>query len=1028
MKQKSYLTSIIICILLSIQIFSQEVVVTGSVTAGDDGQPLPWVSVIVKGSSKGTTTNFDGEYIIKISDKNAVLVFSFVGYTTQEIQVNSQSTINVELQPLTEQLEEVVVVGYGTQKKANITGSVSVVSIGDIESRPITSLSAGLSGLVPGIQVTQASGGRIGANDASIRVRGIGTLNNSNPLVLINGISSSMNDIDPNDIASISILKDAASAAIYGSRAANGVILITTKKGRKGRFSVSYNGYTGWQQATKKQGFVSDFALWMELANENKTNGGQAPIFDQSDIDEWRNSNDPLTHPNVDWYENQVGRSAFLQSHSFLILGGTTKTIYRLSLGYLDQDGLQKPNNQKRYNIRINLESDIAKGFKLGANLFYRWRDLNPTVNPSNGSGIDFHIVPAIPDIQGPFGVWGDSQHSSISIVSNPFANNAQRHENRRQHKFLGAVYVDWEILPEIVFKSKIALNSNTQFNTSFSENFTTYNFRETDLEGNPSPDRVREHNSTRSSHNQSYLITSLSTLDYKKSFGNHNINALAGYQSEIYRTDNVAATGNRSPNNSLRVIDAGLSKGGARGNLSEWAILSYFGRLNYEFNSKYLFQAVVRADGSSRFKESKRWGVFPSLSVGWRISEEDFMQDNPVINNLKLRASWGELGNQSIGNYPYQATYTLNQNYSFGHRSLSGIAQNKLPNPNITWETTTTTNFGIDAGFLNNRLDFTFEYFKKITDGVLFQQQIPQFLGNKTAPIVNLAEVANKGWEFSANYGDSFNEDFNFSIGGNISVVNNEVTKFFGDTFSGGRFVIQEGQPFRAIRGLEALGIFQNQEEIDNAATHPGAVALGDIQYKDQLTIDTDEDGVFDEADGMIDSNDRVIIGNTIPKFLYSANARVNYKNFDLGIIIQGVSDVDTYAGAHFAYNAFQQDDRGMISNLWAEKRWTPENPSDELPRLVSGSSYNGNYQDSSFWVNDISYLRIKNIQLGYNLPTSLVNKYGLNKLRLYVSADNVFTFTNWKWDYDPERNQTAGAPGLPNVSTFVLGFDVQF
>ncbi len=994
--------------------------ITGRVT-DVNGNPLPGANILEKGTSNGAQTDFDGEYSIEVANMNTVLIVSYIGFATKEVEVNNQNTINIILQEDAASLDEVVIVGYGTQKKVNLTGSVSVVSTDDLASRPITSLSSGLSGLAPGIQVTQASGGRIGENDASIRIRGIGTLNNSNPLVLVDGVSSSMNDINPDDVESISVLKDAASAAIYGSRAANGVILITTKKGKKGILRVNYDGYAGWQQATKKQGFVSDFATWMELANENKTNGGQGEIFDQSDIDEWRNSNNPLTHPNVDWYERQVGRKAFIQSHSLSVSGGSDNTTYRFSLGYLNQDGLQKPNNQKRYHVRAQVESEILKGLKIGTNLFYRWTDLNPTVNSSNGGGVDFNVVPAIPDFKGPNGLWGGSQHSSVGIVFNPFWNNEVLHNESRRQRFLGSAYLNWEILPDLVFKTNISLNSNTRFDTSFNETSTSWNFRE------DSPARIRDINSGRSRHLQDYLVTNFYTLDYKKSFGNHNLSLLAGYQSEIFREDDVLASVENFPGNAIRVIDAGLSNPGVSGSLSEWAIQSYFGRLNYDFKGKYLFEANMRADGSSRFREGKKWGVFPSFSVGWRISEEEFMKDNPTINNLKLRASWGELGNQLIGEYPYQATYNLNQNYSFGGSVVSGIAQNSLANADITWETTTTVNVGLDAGLLNNKLNFTFEYFKRTTDGILFEQQIPRFLGNKSAPTVNLAEVINDGWEVSANYNGKLGDDLYFSIGGNVTKLRNKVSRFFGDTFSGGTFIIQEGQPFRAIRGLEAIGIFQNQSEIDNAPTHPGAVAPGDIQYKDQLTVDTNGDGIPDEADGVIDSNDRTVIGNTIPKFVYGANINLNYKNLDLGIILQGVSDVDTYAGGGFAFQAFNQDDRGLVSDFWLN-RWTPQNPTNEVPRLVSASSYNGNRQVSSFWVNDISYLRVKNIQVGYTLPSSLIDKYGFNKARLYLSADNVFTFTNWKWDYDPERGQTAQTPGLPNLATFVVGLNLQF
>lgn len=994
--------------------------ITGVITSADDGQPIPGANIIVQGTNNGTTSNFDGNYSIKAS-ANDILAVSYIGYKTVYQTVGNQTTINISMEVDASALDEVIVVGYGTQKKADITGAISNIATKDLESRAVTSMSAGLSGLAPGVQVTQGSGGRIGSNNASIKIRGIGTLNNSNPLILVDGVASSMNDIDPNDVASIAILKDAASAAIYGSRAANGVILITTKKGKSGALTVNYNAYTGWQQATKKQGYVSDFAQWMELANENRTNGNQSTLFPQADIDEWRASDNPLTHPNVDWYDRQVGGQAFLQSHSLSVSGGSENTTYRFSLGYLDQDGLQKPNNQKRYNIRTNVESKIAKGFKLGVNIFYRWTDLNPSVNLSNGSGVDFNLVPSIPDIQSPDGRWGGTQHSGVGIVFNPLWTATLRVQNNRSQRLLGSIYTDWEIIEGLNFKTNISLNSNTALNTRFNKTGESYNFREDALA------RTRDTNNASSSHTQNYLITNFYTLDYKKSFGNHNLKALAGYQYEIYRADNVGASIQNFPGNELQVLDAGLENPSINGNASEWAIQSYFGRLNYDYKGKYLLEGNVRTDGSSRFREGKKWGVFPSVSAGWRVSEEGFMNNVGFINNLKFRGSWGVLGNQNIGTYPYQATYNLNQNYSFGGSVVSGIAQNRLANGDISWEETTTTNIGLDAALFENKLELTFEYFNRTTDGILFAQQIPLFLGAKTAPTVNLAEVVNKGFEASVNYRGSIGENFNFNIGGHITQLDNEVTKFFGDTFSGGTFIIQEGESFKAIRGLEADGIFQNDTEIADAATHPGAVAPGDIRYIDQLTVDTNDDGIPDEADGVINADDRVIIGNTIPKFLFGANIGANYKNFDFSMIIQGVSDVDTYAGGGFAYQAFNQADRGLVSNQWLN-RWTPENPTNNWPRLVDGSAYSGNRQVSSFWVNDVSYVRLKNIQVGYSLPSSTTDKFGINKLRVYLSGDNLITFTDWIWDFDPERGQTAGRPGLPNVSTISFGINLQF
>ena len=557
-----------------------DVNITGKVT-DENGEGLPGASVVVKGTTNGTNTDLEGNYKLTVPE-DAVITLSYVGYQTQEIAIAGRSTIDIQMVLDAEQLEEIVVVGYGTEQKSNLTGSVSDISTDKLEARAVTNISAGLSGLAPGVLVTQTTGGRAGQDGASIRIRGIGTFNNSNPLIVVDGVASEgtgiINDIDPNDIENITILKDAASAAIYGSRGANGVVLITTKRGKAGEATFSYNGYTGWQDATRTPEYVSDFATYMEYANINRG----TEIFDPADIEAWRNNpNDPLLYPNVDWYEEQVGRTARIQSHNLSFSGGSAATQYRFALSYLDQDGLTLGNEFQRYGLRTNVQSEVAPGVKIGGNLFFRWSELTPTLTNEGSGNVNVGLVPGIPNIQHPDGRWGGAQQSAVGTVNNPYAVIAHRKDEINQQRLLGDVFASWEVIEGLTATAKLALNYNHQVRNTFSSSYELWDFRR-DIVNR----QLATLRSGSSRQDQDYLLTANLLLEYKRSFGKHNMKVLGGYESLQFRDDFVAVSRNDFPNNEVQAIDAGLETTGSGGDIVEWSLLSYFGRANYNYDS----------------------------------------------------------------------------------------------------------------------------------------------------------------------------------------------------------------------------------------------------------------------------------------------------------------------------------------------------------------------------------------------------------------------------------------------------------
>lgn len=991
--------------------------VTG-VVFNQEGESIPGVTVIVKGTTIGTVTDLDGNFKIDVPANSDMLVLSFVGMKTQEVSVAGKMVVEVVMLEETTGLDEVIIVGYGSQKKVNLTGSVASIDAEEMVARPVTNISSGLSGMAAGVQVIQNNGATAGSDGATIRIRGIGTMNDSNPLVVVDGVPSEgtgiMNDIDPNDIANISILKDAASASIYGSRGANGVILITTKRGQSGKPRVTYNAYYGMQKIPRLVEYVSNSADYMVLANRIRG----TEIFPASEIQAWRdNPNDPLMYPNVNWNEEVFGGTSPIMNHSLGYSGGDEKTQYRFSLNYLDQDGIISGNQLQRLGVRTNLSSEVLDGFKLGGNMFFRWSDLTP-----NGVGYSIEASPVITTLQHPDGRWGGSQSSAVTSGEAPYADLANQVNERTDRRLMGDIFAEWEIISGLKATAKVALDYGQGISNQFNKRYDVWNFRtETIVDSK----ELATNRSASSRQNQNYQINTNLLLEYTKSFNNHNIKVMGGYETLQFRSDVLSVNKRNFPNNAVTGLDAGLELSGSSNPVAEWTMQSYFGRIMYNFKDKYMLEGNFRADGSSRFKDGNRWGYFPSFSAAWNISEEAFMSDIEAIDLLKIRASWGQLGNNRIGNYAYHSTYALNQNYSFNGQVYSGIAQTSLTNEEIKWEETTTTNIGVDATLLDGKLTFTTEYYIRQTEGILTELPIPEFLGAKTAPTVNLASMENKGFEFTAGYRGSVG-DIKYNVSANLSTIDNKVTEYFGDIKTG---PIQEGYAYNSFYGYESLGIFKSQDEINNAPTHRANTVPGDLRMKDQITEDTDGDGIPDAGNGVIGSEDKVIIGNPIPKYTFGANLGLRYNGFDFSMLLQGLAkrDKNTYSNAILPMN---WANKGVIPQRWVDEEWNADsNPGGVLPNMgLNNRDLNTGGVDGSnisdFWVKDVSYLRVKNIQLGYDLTASILKDKKISKLRVYVSADNLFTFTNEEWGFDPEstNNRTF------NVRTITVGVNVGF
>jgi TonB-linked SusC/RagA family outer membrane protein len=972
--------------------------ITGTIT-DSTGMGLPGVSVGVKSTAKGVQTDANGHFTIHNITEEDVLTISSIGYQTIQEPVKEQTNLRIRLSPTPKSLVEVVVVGYSTQKKVDLTGAVATVSGETLAARPVGQTSAGLQGTMPGVTITQGNG-KPGGDGGTIRIRGWGTLKNPDPLILVDGVEGSINNIDPNVIASVTVLKDAASASIYGSRAANGVILVTTKRGKSSKLSINYNNYVGWQKATNLPALTNALD-YMLLTNEAYKNSGRTPLYADALLEKYRQqgngSSDSL--PNTDWQKEVLTGSGFQQSHFLTVNGGTDKVKLLLSVGYFDQKGLIKQSEFKRLTVRANTDIIFSKKLNMQFDLQY----ISPvTTEPSAGADALFAYMNNISPNQL---AWNSNGTRGEGWVGNNPAASAIEGGIKKLSAPWGSMNttINYQPVEWLTASFNIAPKYVQTYTNKFSKALQTYHPDGSPANKNPTVSLL-ELSSQREFYNNMR-----GTLTFHKTWGKHDVKVLGGAEQNSYRQDILNASRDNYVLPDYPVLDAG-GAGNMKnsGSGAEWSLRSFFGRINYNYKERYLLELNIRNDGSSRFAEGRKWGVFPSASAGWRISEEAFMAAlKPAINELKLRGSWGKLGNQNIGNYPSSTVVNLSS-YTIGGQIVNAAAMDALANRNITWESTEMSDVGLDVTLFSH-LSITADYYSSKTKDILLLLNIPLITGLK-APYQNAGKVSNKGWELGINY-DGNIKDFKYNIGVNVSDVKNKVVDMHGINQSAVT-VSREGYPVNAIFGLEAEGFFQNADEVAKHATQFGTIAPGDIKYKDQ------------NGDGIINENDKVVMGNIIPRYTYGVSLNAAWKGIDFGAFFQGVGKVDG-----LIYGAgimpFYVSSVGGTAQERFKDYWTPEHTNAAFPRLVFGGT--NNQQISSFWMKSAAYLRLKNLQIGYTLPAALTKSVKLNSARVFVNGSNLFTVAKFWPGYDVET-AVGVADNYPVMKVYSFGVNVNF
>ncbi len=999
---------------------AQNIDVSGQVVDATSGESLPGVNITVQGTTSGTTTDIDGNYEITVPS-DATLVFSFVGFQRAEIPVEGRSTINVELQESTAALDEVVVVGFGTQRRADVTGAVSSVSASELEEQPLTNTELGLQGISPGLTV-EYEGGQPGEENAVTRIRGTGTLNNANPLVLVDGVEQSLSTLEPSSIESISVLKDAASAAIYGSRAANGVILVETKRGAGSGMNIQYNTYVGVQN---ELGFPEGASKedWMMLVNEAQVNAGGSPIYSQEYMDNVLAGTNPLEYPFAEWEKGVFQENALEHNHSLSVSAGSDIGRIYANVNYTNTEGVIQSFNNERASIRINSDLYLTDELTAKANVLYRSRDVSgPGFTPQRITQGILHMnrnaVMSYPDGQEAtgdllFGQW------------NPFIMANSGETTRLSNDIVGTLGLEYQINEMFSLEGDFTANITGTDETVFRE---SRNGMINYVTGEPvAASGWFGTNTLQEGRFSERELSQRLYLNYEQSVGSHNVSGVAGYEEIYNRTEQVSAARANFFNNELRSLSAG-DAGNQRTCQSyddpgrftagcydnEWRLRSFFGRANYSYDDRYSLQANIRYDGSSRFGEGHRWGLYPSFSAGWRISSESFMENVDPISNLRLRGSWGQLGNQEIGLFQFMNTYNLNQPYQFNENVVPGAAVTDAGNPIITWETTTMTNIGLDVGLMDDRVEIIGEYFWNYTDDILLDLPIPPTIG-VSPPTQNAAEVSNIGWELQVNYNSVAREDgLQYSIGVNFSDVVNEIESLSGEgPFYPDKFTVwAEGHSINSLRGFTSPGLYRSQEDLNEhpARINPNA-GIGDIIYED-----LNGDGNLSQSLA-IDGGDQVIMGNEDPRYEFGVNFNASYRGFDLSMFWQGVlKQHHTLDGALMEGPNWQN----FIPEVMAEKTFHPErNPDGTWPKVTAGNTWN--LQESDFWLQDTKYARLKNVQLGYRIPQSMVNS-----LRIYVAGTNLLTFTPTEL-FDPELPR-GRSQFFPHSKKLTVGMNVTF
>ncbi len=1006
-------------------ILAQEV--QGTIT-DDNGQALVGVTVRVKGTNIGTITDANGAFTLDIPNADTdTLVFSYVGYQTKEVFVGGRTSLKVIMYPSAHTLNDLVVVGYGTQKKSSITGSVDVISPDALEGRAVANVSEALQGTSPSLVIQQRSFEP--GQPVSINLRGVSTLGDNSPLVVIDGlVGGDMNHLNPNDIASISILKDAGAAAIYGSRSANGVILITTKKGQEGKGVVRYNGIVSlatphfWVRPVP--GYVN-----MMLKDQALINAGQSPIFSPLEIQQQKKMGDN------EWFLDAIFQNAIQQNHNLSISGGSENITYRISGGYMNQENnfVGPPKGVKRYNFRMNLSSQVGK-LKLSGILAYTRQEIRDHSFNTGTLVIDAKRTPPIYKLKDSTGRY---LINPVLAEFNPLGileKGGFRHYDN--DNLFGSITGELTLARGLSLKGVFggSLDANHLY---YRTNYVPFYRAGTPVGGDPSGVYGNKLGTTTGDQNsKNILLNTQLLLQYTRTIQKHHFLVMGGIttESRTMKSNHVAlqyTSPDQNLPNSNTIADVGDQQITPQGT-SESALNSYIGRASYSYNDKYFLEYTFRVDGSSKFSEENRWGFFPSLSGGWMISRENFFKDAGIsdyVNELKLRTSYGILGNQNVNNYQYQTTYFVFANaYGFNNKSVAGTGFNTA-NPNIRWETAHTFNVGTDMVLFDNKLSLSFDYFNKLTKNILQTPNLPGTYGGSNVDF-NIASVRNHGWEVSVNY-DTHGRIFDHSLSFNMGDTRNEIVKMANNqdriqAFEELQVIYAKGIPIASYVGLKRDGYFQNLDDIKNKPRFVGLqVQPGDISYKDK------------NGDGVINADDRYILGNPFPRYTFGLNYTLGWNNFDLSVFLQGVGKRDMAIRGelvepfhvNYSYVIFQHQ----------LDYWRPDNIHAKYPVLATTASApntNNFRKGSDLYIFDGAYVRLKNLQLGYTLPQSLSEKIGLRKLRLYLTGQNLFTLSKTQF-VDPEstefnNNLDAGGSNsgrnYPTLIYYGFGLDVVF
>ncbi|GAB2808627.1 TonB-dependent receptor [Ferruginibacter profundus] len=996
---------------------AQDLKVTGKVTDAATGLPVESASVIPKGNSKGVTTNGAGEFTITAS-KGAVLVISSVGYTKKEIIVTGAS-LSVTLEKTDNTLSDVVVVGYGTQRKGNITSAVTTIKGEQLLQRPVSSTSMALQGLVPGVVVQQGSG-QPGADGGSIIIRGYGSITgSSSPLIIVDGVEGgSLNDIDPNIIESITVLKDAASTAIYGVRGTNGVVLIKTKRGQAGKTAIAFNSFVSKQTPTNFPDLLSAVDN-MVLNNEAVTNVNPlSPVpYPQSLIDLYKSTPpDNLSVFNTDWKDLVLQNNGLMQNHNIVINGGSDKASFLASGTYLNQQGLIVNNSFKKYDLRLNGDVNLSKKVKFSTDLYYT---KSTNIQPAGMAPTEIiqRAISMARNFPGKFGegMYGDAgqsnkinpigaaeasgiNHAETPTISVRFAMNAELFKNF----ILEASYNTRASYTE-------AYVARGTYN-SYTPNPTTNSYIFQSVVG----DSALSYTNNRNVTNQ-YFVSGNYSYNLKNV---HQFKLQGGFQGLDNTTTSVGASrqGLQDPNRPYLNLATSSLQPTVSGSATDYAIAGFFGRFNYNYDQKYLLEFTGRYDGSSRFSQvlDKQWGFFPGVSAGWVITKEKFMDKVPFIIYAKLRASYGKLGNQEVGsNYPFVATIDGGTAYYFNNNISRGSSLANIPNESVSWEKSSQRNFGIDLALLHSKLNITFDvYQKKVTD-MLIDFPVANALGYAGSSFIpaNAASMVNNGWEFGATYKNNVGE-FNYSVTGNLSDVKNKVLDTKNLDIVQGNQLSRSGYSIRSYYLYLTNGLYQAGDNFSSPYNGSRTTGAGDVKFRDIDGNDT------------INAKDRVLVGNNFPRYEFSVNLAAQYKGFDLAVFLFGVGKRDNYISGVGVepFNAGNWIASGLQSVL---DRWTPSNPGAKYPRLYSGG--NGNYGSSDYWLRNGAYMRVKHITLGYTLPKKIMNRLKVQQLRFYASVVNPFTVSDYEKGFDPEISNTNGA-FYPIMKTATIGVNLRF